>query len=165
MESDMETVAIENGSANGSDLQVVSFSVGQEEYGVDILRVQEIIRTRHLTRVPTLPDYVDGVINLRGKVIPVVALRRKLGMDATKDDQRTRIVVVEVCGQVLGFVVDAVSKVLRVGAETVEPPPQLGAVSREYMNGIARFEERLLLLLDLERLMDGEAQQLTAAVQ
>jgi purine-binding chemotaxis protein CheW len=135
-------------------LQLVSFSVAAEEYGLDILRVQEIIRTQQLTRVPNLPDYVEGVINLRGKVIPVVALRRRLGLQSVAPDKNTRIVVVDVHGQTLGFIVDAVSEVLRIRADTVEPTPRIGTVEREYISGVGKLESRLLLMLDLERLMN-----------
>jgi purine-binding chemotaxis protein CheW len=101
-----------------------------------------------------LPDYVEGVINLRGKVIPIVALRRRLGLEAVPSDKNTRIVVVEVHGQTLGFIVDAVSEVLRIRADTVESTPRIGTVEREYISGVGKLESRLLLMLDLERLMN-----------
>ena len=136
-------------SSNAQLLQLVSFSVAAEEYGLDILRVQEIIRTQPLTRVPNLPDYVEGV-----KVIPVVSLRRRLGLDSAPPDKNTRIVVVDVHAQTLGFIVDAVSEVLRIRADTVEPTPRIGTVEREYISGVGKLESRLLLMLDLERLMN-----------
>ncbi len=148
-------------AAGGELLQLVSFHVGEEEFGLDILRVQEIIRIQPLTRVPNLPEYIDGVINLRGKVIPVIGLRKRLGLEKQSADKRTRIVVVDVHGQVLGFVVDSVSEVLRIHTDTVEPTPRLGKVERDYISGVGKLESRLLLLLDLERLMSeteiGEA--------
>ena len=150
-------------TGKGALLQLVSFHVGEEEFGLDILRVQEIIRTQQLTRVQNLPAYIDGVINLRGKVIPVIALRRRLGLSGAPADKRTRIVVVDVHGQVLGFVVDAVSEVLRISAETVEPTPRLGHVERDYISGVGKLDSRLLLLVDLERLMTDE--EVTAADQ
>src|ERR1051325_1604226 len=91
----------------GELLQLVSFHIAGEEFGLDILRVQEIIRIQELTRVPNSPNFVDGVINLRGKVIPVVALRKRFGMEEIPHDKQTRIVVVEVKGNVLGFIVDS----------------------------------------------------------
>src|SRR5512140_873748 len=95
-------------------LQLVSFSIGEEEFGVDILKVQEINRMVEVTRVPNAPEYVDGVINLRGKVIPIIDLRRRFGMERKGKDKNTRIIVVELSGKILGFVVDAVSEVLRI---------------------------------------------------
>ena len=146
---------IQHDASNGSGdlLQLVSFHVGDEEFGLDILRVQEIIRIQPLTRVPNLPDYIDGVINLRGKVIPVIGLRKRLGLDKQSADKRTRIVVVDVHGQVLGFVVDSVSEVLRIHTDTVEATPRLGKVDRDYISGVGKLDSRLLLLLDLEQLM------------
>ena len=134
-------------------MQLVSFHVGGEEFGLEILRVQEIIRIQQLTRVPNSPNFVDGVINLRGKVIPIIALRRCLGLEDRPHDKQTRIVVVEVTGNVLGFIVDSVSEVLRIPVETIEPPPRLGKVEREYVSGVGKLDDRLLILLDLNRLM------------
>lgn len=149
-----ESTAQHDASTGSGDLlQLVSFHVGDEEFGLDILRVQEIIRIQPLTRVPNLPDYIDGVINLRGKVIPVIGLRKRLGLDKQNSDKRTRIVVVDVHGQVLGFVVDSVSEVLRIHTDTVEPTPKLGKVDRDYISGVGKLDSRLLLLLDLEELM------------
>jgi len=143
-------------------MQLVSFHVGGEEFGLEILRVQEIIRIQQLTRVPNSPNFVDGVINLRGKVIPIIALRRCLGLEDRPHDKQTRIVVVEVAGNVLGFIVDSVSEVLRIPVETIEPPPRLGKVEREYVSGVGKLDDRLLILLDLNRLMSDAD---TAAVQ
>jgi purine-binding chemotaxis protein CheW len=137
----------------GGLLQLVSFHVGGEEFGLNVLRVQEIIRVPYLTRVPNSPDFVDGVINLRGKVIPVIALRRRFGLEDQAHDQQTRIVVVELKGAVLGFIVDSVSEILRIPAETVEPPPRLAKVEREFVSGVGKLDNRLLILLDLDRLM------------
>jgi purine-binding chemotaxis protein CheW len=144
-------------------MQLVSFDVGGEEFGLEILRVQEIIRIQQLTRVPNSPSFVHGVINLRGKVIPVVALRKCLGLDERPHDKQTRIVVVEVKGNILGFIVDSVSEVLRIPVETIEPPPRLGKVEREYVSGVGKLDDRLLILLDLDRLM-SDADQAVAQV-
>lgn len=134
-------------------LQVVGFRIDQEEFGLEILRVQEIIRVQRLTRVPNSPEFVDGVINLRGKVIPIVGLRRRFGLADLAHDNQTRIVVVEVNGTVLGLIVDSVSEVLRIPAESVEPPPRLGKIEREYVRGVGKLDNRLLILLDVDRLL------------
>jgi purine-binding chemotaxis protein CheW len=144
-----------SGQGHRELLQLVSFHIGGEEFGLDILRVQEIIRVQQLTRVPNSPDFVDGVINLRGKVIPVVALRKRFGLEELAHDKQTRIVVIEVRGTVLGFIVDSVSEVLRIPADTVEPPPRLGKVEREYVSGVGKLDNRLLILLDVDRLMSN----------
>lgn len=142
-------------SGSGELLQLVSFRVGDEEFGLDILRVQEIIRIQPLTRVPNLPDYIDGVFNLRGKVIPVIGLRRRLGLEKQAPDKQTRIVVVDVHNLTLGFIVDSVSEVLRIHGDTVEPTPRLGKTERDYISGVGKLDSRLLLLIDLEQLMSG----------
>jgi purine-binding chemotaxis protein CheW len=126
--------------------------------------VQEIIRVQQLTRVPNSPDFVEGVINLRGKVIPVIALRKRFGLQILAQDKQTRIVVVEVKGTVLGFMVDSVSEVLRIPADTVEPPPRLGKVEREYVSGVGKLNDRLLILLDVDRLMSESEESLVAGV-
>ena len=140
----------------------LTYSLGKEEYGIGILKVREIIGMMPITSVPRTPGFIKGVINLRGKVIPVVGLRQCFGLDGRGSDKHSRIVVVEVNGNTLGFVVDAVSEVLRVPKGTIEPPPQLGKVEREYISGIGKLDSRLLLLLDLDRLMT-QAEQMECA--
>lgn len=143
-------------------LQFVGFRVGGEEFVIDILRVQEIIRTQQLTRVPNSPDCMEGVMNLRGKIIPVIALRKRFGLEHMAPDKQNRIVVVEIEGNVFGFAVDAVSEVLRIPADRVEPPPRLGPVEREYVSGVGKLDDRLLILLNTDRLLNGSEQQMTS---
>ena len=141
-------------------LQLVSFQLDHEEFGLNILKVQEIIRSRELTRVPNLSEFVEGIINLRGRVIPVISLRKCFGLEHGDGGKDRRIVVVEVNGAVLGFMVDAVSEVLRVSPDMIETPPQMGKVARGYISGIVKLDGRLLLLLELDRLMtDAEQMQ------
>ncbi|MGA9042933.1 MAG: chemotaxis protein CheW [Terriglobales bacterium] len=153
-----------SGQNSGQLLQLVSFQVGGEDFGLDILRVQEIIRIQELTRVPNSPAFVEGVINLRGKVIPVIALRKRLGLDNQAHDKQTRIVVVEAKDTVLGFIVDSVSQVLRIPAGAVEPPPRLGKLEREYVLGVGKMEDRLLILLDVDRLMSDAEETKSALI-
>ncbi|MFZ0285789.1 MAG: chemotaxis protein CheW [Terriglobales bacterium] len=143
------------------DLQLVSFHVGGEEFCLDILQVQEIIRIQTLTRVPNSPDFVEGVINLRGKVIPVIALRKRFGLEELAHDKQTRIVVSETKGAVLGFIVDSVSEVLRIPADTVEPVPRLGKVEREYVSGVGKLDSRLLILLDVDRMLSDSEEMIS----
>jgi purine-binding chemotaxis protein CheW len=135
-------------------LQLVSFNIGDEEFGVDILQVQEINRMLEVTKVPNAPEYVDGVINLRGKVIPIIDLRRRFGMARKEHDKHTRIVVVELNGKVVGFVVDAVREVLRIPRSVTEPPPAIaGSTNEEYITGVGKLEDRLLILLDIGKIV------------
>ncbi|MCT4533845.1 chemotaxis protein CheW [Halodesulfovibrio sp.] len=138
-------------------MQLVTFSIGEEEFGVDILKVQEIIRTMEITKVPKAPDFVEGVINLRGKVIPIIDLRRRFGLSSKEHDKHTRIIVIEINNMIVGFVVDSVSEVLRIPASTVEPPPAVVAgMESEYISGVGKLQDRLLILLDLDRLLSNE---------
>jgi len=146
----------EDGPSKGEVLQLVGFRVGDEEFGLDILRVQEIIRLQQLTRVPNSQESMDGVMNLRGKIIPVIALRRRFGLEQIPPDKQNRIVVVEIKGAVLGLIVDSVSEVLRMPAGTVEPPPHLGKVHQAYVAGVGKLDDRLLILLDVDRLMTND---------
>lgn len=141
-------------------LQLVTFSTGDEEFGVDILKVQEIILPMAITKVPKAPEFVEGVINLRGKVIPVIDLRRRFGLKSKAQDKYTRIIVIEINQMIVGFVVDSISEVLRIPASTVEPPPPVVAgLESEYISGVGKLEDRLLILLDLDRLLSREDQE------
>lgn len=138
-------------------LQLVTFSIGEDEFGVNILKVQEIIRTMEITKVPRAPDFVDGVINLRGKVIPIIDLRNRFGLNAKPEDKDTRIIVTEINSVIVGFVVDAVSEVLRIPAGTVEPPPPVVAgVDSDYISAVGKINDRLMIMLDLDRLLSTE---------
>ncbi|MGX9365896.1 chemotaxis protein CheW [Desulfoplanes sp. PS50] len=138
-------------------LQLVTFSIGEEEFGVEILKVQEIIRMLEITRVPKAPDFVEGVINLRGKVIPVIDLRLRFGLTAKEHDKKTRIIVIEINQMIVGFVVDSVSEVLRIPAGTIEPPPPvISGLDSEYISGVGKLDDRLLIMLDLNRLLSKE---------
>jgi purine-binding chemotaxis protein CheW len=134
-------------------LQLVTFSLGNEEYAVDILKVQEINRMKEITRVPYAPAYVIGVINLRGKVMPVIDLRNKFGLDTKENDPHSRIMIMDIEGITMGLVVDAVSEVLRIPASIVEPPPMAFEISTKFITGIAKLENRLIILLDMDRLI------------
>ena len=148
-------------------LQLVSFTIGQEEFGLDIQRIQEINRMVEITRVPNSPEFVSGLINLRGKVIPIIDLRKRFGFSVTESDRNTRIIVVELSTMVVGFIVDAVSEVLRIPKNITEPPPPMVAgIGSEYITAVAKLENRLLILLDLERILkEEEKRQLDSEIQ
>ena len=142
-------------------IQLVTFSIGEEEFGVDILKVQEIIRIMEITKVPKAPQFVEGVINLRGNVIPVIDLRKRFGLETREHDNQTRIIVIEINKMIVGFVVDSVSEVLRIPENTVEPPPPVvSGLESEYISGVGKLEDRLLIMLDLDRLLSSEEQEL-----
>lgn len=133
--------------------QLVSFDLDGEEFGIDILRVQEINRMVEITKVPQVPHYVEGVINLRGKVIPVINLRKKFDLNLREWDKDTRIIVCDVDGDVIGMVVDAVSEVLRIPKSTIEPPPSIvKSIDSDYVSGVVKLEKSLLIFLDISRL-------------
>lgn len=135
-------------------LQLVSFKIGNEEFGVDILNVQEINKMTQVTKVPNSPDFVEGVINLRGRVIPVIDLRLRLGLSKKEHDKDTRIIVVEIEKRTIGFIVDAVSEVLRIPANVTETPPELvSGINSEFIKSVGKLEDRLLILVDLDKIL------------
>ena len=133
-------------------LQLITFQVSGEEFGIEIVHVQEILRMQRLTRVPKSPAHVAGVINVRGKLIPVVNLRQRFGLVDAAATNATRIVVIDFKTMILGLIVDSVSEVLRISAAAVVPAPGLGREQRDYVAGIAKLDSRLIIVLDLERL-------------
>lgn len=141
-------------------LQLVSFKIGEEEFGVDILRVQEINRMMQITKVPNAPAFVEGVVNLRGRIIPVIDLRLRIGMQKKEYDKETRIVVVEITGNTVGFIVDEVSEVLRIPRNITEAPPEMvSGLNSDYITAVGKLEDRLLILLDLEKILSSEEQK------
>jgi purine-binding chemotaxis protein CheW len=139
----------------------LTFQLGKEVYGIEILKVQEIIGMMPVTRVPKTPGYVRGVINLRGKVIPVVELRSKFGMETREDTERTCIVVVQVAwsgGTVtMGLLVDEVSEVLNVAGEQIEAPPSFGSdVDTDFILGMGKVAQKVVMLLDVDKALSGD---------
>lgn len=146
-----------NRQPDGGLLQLVTFMVNSEEFAIPILSVQEINRMMQITRVPQSPEFIEGVINLRGKIIPVMDLRKRFGIDALEDSSDARIIVVEVASRVIGFTVDRVNEVLRIDGGIVESPPAMvSGIDSDYVEGVGKLEDRLLILLNLERLFSDE---------
>ena len=139
----------------------LTFSMAEEEYGIGILKIKEIIGMMPITTVPQTPEFVKGVINLRGKVIPVVDLRLRFGMESIDYTERTCIIVVEIEGNAgtvqIGIVVDAVSEVLNIKGEDVEETPTFGArLNTDYIHGMAKMEGGVKILLDIDRVLSTE---------
>lgn len=142
------------------ELQLVVFKLADEDFGVPIEQVREIIRLVQITHVPKAPSSVLGVINLRGRVIPVISLRDRFGLKKDGTDESTRIIVSDVGSQNVGFVVDAVTEVLRLDESSVEPAPDRAAgVDSAFIKGIGKVEDRLIIVLDLEKVFDLAALQ------
>ena len=156
----LDTTAVEI-----EEKQLVIFDLAEETYGVDIGSVREIIRIQEITKVPRTPEFVEGVINLRGKVIPVIDLRKRFGFRKTEATKDTRIVVVDIGGADIGVVVDAVTEVLRLSADAVEPPTGvITTADSDYLLGIAKLETRLIILLDLQRALANMEEHLESYV-
>jgi len=163
MSSVAESVVVENQSEEL--LQLVSFNLGKEEFAVDILKIQEINRMVEITKVPRSPEFVEGVINLRGKVIPIIDLRKRFSLPESESTRQTRIVVVDIDNKIVGLVVDAVSEVLRLPAKTVEPPPPIVAgIDSEYISGVGKLEDRLLILLELDKVLSKDEKKVLEKV-
>ncbi|QUL97650.1 MAG: purine-binding chemotaxis protein CheW [Candidatus Fermentithermobacillus carboniphilus] len=142
--------------------QIVAFSLGSETYGVDIAQVREIIPIQKIVPVPRAPDFVEGIINLRGRVIPVLDLRHHFGFEKKKQDPDQRIVLTEVDGESIGVIVDSVSSVLRIPEASIEPPASvITGDDIEYIQGIAKVGSNLIVLLDLTKIIsDAEKRTL-----
>ena len=139
-------------------VQLVSFELSGEEYGVDVLSVREIIRMPTITKMPNTPHYVDGIINLRGTVVPIISLRKRFSLMDREQDRQSRILVMEVGNNLTGFVVDAVAEVIRLSSAEIQPSPSIvqGNAAQDCITGVINHGERLLISLDLNRLFSDE---------
>jgi len=142
-------------------IQLVSFKLGKEEFGVDILKVQEINRMLEITEMPNAPEFVEGIVNLRGRIIPVIDLKKRLQMLPKEHDNSTRIIVVELNGKTtVGFIVDEVSEVLRIESNITEPPPKMVAgINSDCITAVAKLDDRLLILLDMNKILSLEEEE------
>ena len=146
--------------------QFLSFTVGSEEYGVELPRVREVIRIRGITRLPKTARFVKGIINLRGEVIPIVDLREKFGLEAAETTTTTRVMVVEAEGKRMGMVVDSASQVVRIPADQIEPPPPvLGGSSQEFVTGVGKLEDKLVILLNADTILTVDEKIALSAIQ
>ncbi len=155
----------DNGATNEL-IQLVSFHLENEEYGVEVLKVREIIRMVNITHMPNTPHYIDGIINLRGKVIPIVSMRKKFGLMEAESNNQTRVIIMDVGGDLLGFTVDAVSEVIRVSSSEIQPAPSVasGGIGQEYISGVINHGERLLVLLNLDMMFTSEEKDMFGSI-
>lgn len=156
MQESMATERDQEFEENEGLMQLVGFIIGKEYFGVDILMVQEIIRATPITAVPNSPEFVEGVINLRGSIIPVIELRKRLNLfmqDSKPED--SWILILNIEGRVTGFIVDSVTEVLKIDETTIEPPPDIvvAGLESQYIRGVCKIDEKLLILLDFDRIL------------
>ena len=144
-----------------SELQLVVFNIGAEEFGVEIKKVQEIIRMANITEIPRAPTYVKGVINLRGRILVVISLNVIMGTGCREYDTNTRIIIVNIDNTIMGFIVDSVSEVLHLSSKDIEPAPPLitSKVRSEYLGGVGKLDGRLLILLNIDKMLNAEELQ------
>lgn len=137
-----------------NEVKVIVFQLKDEEYGVEVDQVRSIERMQHITRVPRTPDFVKGVINLRGVVTPIIELRNRFGIEEIETTDSTRIIIVAVGNMEVGLIVDAANDVVDIPTEVVEPPPQVvGGIEADYLRGVAKMDKRLLILLNLDKVL------------
>lgn len=146
------------------ELQIVGFRIGRETFGLPISLVHEIVRTPEITNVPHAPEYVEGVMNLRGRIVPVIDLRRRFGGAAIENSRKNRVLVVDVESRAVGLIVDSASEVLKISDAQIEPPPNvLTDAATGYVTGVAKHQGRLIILVDLKRILQSGELRMPAA--
>mgnify|MGYP000849586404 CR=1 FL=1 len=146
---------MDNVQAN-HELQLVIFRLAKEEFGLPITKVQEIIRMVPITKLPQTPSFMEGIINLRSRIIPIIDLRKRFQLAISDHDEDTRVIIVEVNGQTVGVVVDAVTEVVRLPQANVEPPPPAFILDAQYIQGVGKLDDRLLILLEIDNILTSQ---------
>lgn len=145
----------DGGARDTTNVQLVGFHLDGDDYAIPITRIQEIILMKPATRIPQAPAFIEGLINLRGVVIPLINLRTRFGMAPREADDETRTIVLNLHGRTIGCIVDAVTQVMRLGGDQIQPTPAtIASAARNYIAGLARLGDRLLIVLDVEKLFD-----------
>ena len=143
-------------STNAESKEILAFTLGKEEYGIDILRVQELRGYETVTRIANSAEFIKGVVNLRGIIVPIVDMRIKFKLGEPTYDQFTVVIILNILGRVVGMVVDSVSDVIALTAEQIRPAPEMGsAVNSDYLTGLGTIEDRMLILIDIDKLMSS----------
>lgn len=156
----MHETATPTNTTTPAALEFLSFTLGAEEYGVDIQKVQELRGYEAVTRIANAPDYIKGVINLRGVIVPIIDMRIKFGLSTPTYDQFTVVIILNIGNRVMGMVVDSVSDVVMLKQEQIKPAPEMGsALDTDYLTGLGALDDRMLILVDIERLMNGDDMQ------
>ena len=138
-------------------IQLVGFKVDREFFGVPIGMVKEIVRLPEITPVPDTPEFVEGVINLRGKIVPVIDMRKRLNAPSAEYGKASRVLILELNGKIVGLIVDSASEILKISDEAVEPPPELvSSIGGDYITGVGKLNDKLIVMLDLTKLMSVE---------
>ncbi|WP_251978215.1 chemotaxis protein CheW [Salinicola avicenniae] len=153
--------SVEAAITDAASSEYLVFSLGEEEYAVDILKVQEIRGYENVTRIANVPDFIKGVTNLRGVIVPIIDLRLKFDLENVEYGGQTVVIVVNVADRIVGIVVDGVSDVMSLTPDQIKPAPEFGVtLSSDYLNGIGSLEDRMLVLVDIEKLLTHEEMQL-----
>lgn len=148
---------------NSASYEFLAFTLGNEEYGIDILKVQEIRGYENPTRIANAPDFLKGVINLRGLIVPIVDMRIKFNLGAAEYNNLTVVIILNIGGRIVGIVVDSVSDVITLGAEQIKPAPAMASVlDTGYLTGLGAVDERMLILVDIDKLMSSSEMGLLA---
>lgn len=153
-------------AASEGSREYLTFNLGQEEYGIDILKVQEIRGYDAVTKIANSPEFIKGVINMRGIIVPIIDMRVKFNLGQAEYNQFTVVIILNIAGRVVGLVVDGVSDVIAIGSDKISPPPEFGAVmDTDYIEGLATLDERMVILVDIERLMTSSEMGLVEHAQ
>ncbi|HYD62505.1 MAG TPA: chemotaxis protein CheW [Noviherbaspirillum sp.] len=159
MTQNVQSIAPVNGEKTDRDIagqEYLAFTLGKEEYGIDILKVQEIRGYETVTRIANAPDFIKGVVNLRGIIVPIVDMRIKFNLGEPTYDQFTVVIILNVAGRVVGMVVDSVSDVTTLSPEQIKPAPEMGtALNTDYLIGLGTIDQRMLILVDIDKLMSS----------
>ncbi|MEI0581323.1 chemotaxis protein CheW [Brachyspira pilosicoli] len=151
IENNENKVDVEN------SINLVTFRLGNNEYAIDIMQAKEIIKMEKITLIPNAPNYVEGVINLRGNIIPIVDLKKRFNLEENEGEKNTGIIIVKIDDVDMGIIIDAISKVVSISNSNIQPPPpMLSGIGQKYIKGVAKLEDKLLVVLDLEKLIVGD---------
>ncbi|TXJ46815.1 chemotaxis protein CheW [Brachyspira pilosicoli] len=155
--AEIEQQPIENKVDVENSINLVTFKLGNNEYAIDIMQAKEIIKMEKITLIPNAPDYVEGVINLRGNIIPIVDLKKRFNLEENDGEKNTGIIIVKIDDVDMGIIIDAISKVVSIVTSNIQPPPpMLSGIGQKYIKGVAKLEDKLLVVLDLEKLIVGD---------